>query len=197
MTSIAKINVPDKKAAILEATLDLLSKRGFHDTPMSMIASQSGVSTGIIYHYFSGKEELIYELYREIKLRMLHAVAEGFAEPAPYRERYLVLWRNLVRYHIDHPRETIFLEQFENSPYYKPDWQAAFADEMAPLLTFYQQGVQQGVLKNLPLEIIGELSFMVAVSLAKRHARGTIQLTDALIEAAASASWDAVKAQPN
>jgi AcrR family transcriptional regulator len=194
INSATKTKIPDKRAAILDTTLALLSERGFHDTPMSMIAKRSGVSTGIIYHYFSGKEELIHELYREIKLRMLHTVSEGFQEPAAYRERFLVLWRNLVDYHVDHPTETKFLEQFENSPYYKPDWQAAFADDMAPLLAFFQQGTQEGVLKDLPLPVIGELSCMVAVSLAKRHISGTIQLTEDLIEAAASASWDAVKA---
>ena len=58
-------------------------------------------------------------------------------------------------------------------------------------------GVQMStfdLLKDLPLEVIGELSFMVAVSLAKRHIRGTIQLTDELVDAAANASWDAVQA---
>jgi AcrR family transcriptional regulator len=190
-----RTKIQDKRAAILETTLALLSERGFHDTPMSMIARRSGVSTGIIYHYFSGKEELIYELYREIKLRMLHTIAEGFDEPGTYRERFLVLWRNLIQYHLDHPQETVFLEQFENSPYYKPDWQATFADEMAPLIVFFQQGIQEGVLKDLPIEVIGELSFMVAVSLAKRHIRGAIQLTDTLIDAAANASWDAIERQ--
>ena len=63
------------------------------------------------------------------------------------------------------------------------------------MLAFFQRGTQEGVLKDLPLEVIGELSFMVAVSLAKRHISGTIQLTEDLIEAAASASWDAVRRQ--
>jgi AcrR family transcriptional regulator len=193
MTSAAKTSVHDKRTAILETTLDLLSERGFHDTPMSMIAKQSGVSTGIIYHYFSGKEALIHELYREIKLKMLGAIAEGFLEQSTYREQFLVLWRNVVRYHVDHPRETRFLEQFENSPYYRPDWQAAFADEMAPFVTWFQQGVREGALKGLPFGVAAELSLMVAVSLAKQHIRGTIQLTDELIDAAADASWDAVK----
>jgi AcrR family transcriptional regulator len=190
----AKANVPNKRAAILETTLDLLSERGFHDTPMSMIAKQSGVSTGIIYHYFAGKKELIYELYREIKLKMLGAITEGFVEQVTYRERFHVLWHNVVRYHIDHPRETVFLEQFENSPYYQPDWQAAFADEMAPFVAWFQQGVREGALKDLPFEVAAELSLMVAVSLAKRHIRGTIQLADALMDDAANASWDAIKA---
>ena len=56
-TSVEK-STSDKRTAILEATLNLISERGFHDTPMSLIAKASGASTGIIYHYFASKEEL-------------------------------------------------------------------------------------------------------------------------------------------
>jgi AcrR family transcriptional regulator len=64
----------DKETAILEATLDLIAERGFHNTPMSQIAKQSGVSAGIIYHYFDNKEALIYELYRDIKKRYMEGL---------------------------------------------------------------------------------------------------------------------------
>lgn len=192
--SASSATVPDKRAAILETTLDLISKRGFHDTPMSAIAKESGVSTGIIYHYFASKEELILELYKEIKYNMIRAVLEGHSEQAHYRERFLLWWRQLVRYYIDHPKEAKFLMQFENSPYYDPKLQEIFADELMPFITsFFVQGIQEGVLKNIRLEISSELSFGVAISLAKQHIRGAIKLNDEMIDAAASASWDALK----
>ena len=83
MNGTTKTKIPDKRAAILETTLDLLSERGFHDTPMSMIARQSGVSTGIIYHYFDGKDELMDELYKEIKRNFGLALAENFDPKQP------------------------------------------------------------------------------------------------------------------
>ena len=45
-------HIADKRAAILGSTLKLLSERGLHDTPMSLIVKESGVSTGNVYHYF-------------------------------------------------------------------------------------------------------------------------------------------------
>jgi len=39
-------NISDKRTAILDATLALISERGFHNTPMSLIAKTAGVSTG-------------------------------------------------------------------------------------------------------------------------------------------------------
>lgn len=192
---MSSTTVSDKRSAILETTLDLISKRGFHNTPMSMIAKESGVSTGIIYHYFAGKEELIYELYKEIKYNMIRTVLEGYSEQTSYRERFFLWWRQLIRYYIDHPKEAKFLEQFENSPYYDPQLQEIFADELMPFITsFFVQGIQEGVLKNIPLEIGSELSFGVAILLAKQHIRGAITLDDEMIDAATNASWDALKA---
>jgi AcrR family transcriptional regulator len=125
---------------------------------------------------------------------MIRAVLEGHSEQAPYRERFLLWWRQLVRYYIDHPKEARFLMQFENSPYHDPKLQEIFADELMPFITsFFVQGIQEGVLKNIRLEISAELSFGVAISLAKQHIRGAIELDDEMIDAAASASWDALK----
>jgi len=65
--SVPKDNRPsDKRGAILDAALHLIAERGFHNTPVSKIAEVSGVSAGIIYHYFDSKDELIQELYREV-----------------------------------------------------------------------------------------------------------------------------------
>jgi len=186
--------VPDKRSAILETTLDLISKRGFHNSPMSAIAKESNVSTGIIYHYFASKDELILELYKEIKHKMIQVVLEGYSEQASYRERFWLWWHQLIRYYINHPKEANFLEQFENSPYYDPHFQEIFMDDLAPFITsFFVQGIQEGVLKNIRLEISSELSIGVAISLAMQHIRGVIQLDDEMIDDAANASWDALK----
>ena len=114
-TSVEK-DVSDKRAAILEATLTLISERGFHNTPMSLIAKTSGVSAGIIYHYFSGKEELINELYKEIKLETIRAMLAGCSEDLSLNEQFLGMWANYIHYSLNHPTKSSFLEQFENSP---------------------------------------------------------------------------------
>lgn len=192
-TVSVKARVSDKRSSILEATLDLISERGFHNTPMSLIAKASGVSAGIIYHYFSGKEELIYELYREIKTDLLQATLEGYSEDLPIRERFLQIWFNVTRYSMQHPEETAFLEQFENSPYSKPSLQEAFSEDMARLVEFANEGIQEGVFKDLPLSVSMELTFGVAVSLAKQHIAGEVVLDDELLHATANACWDAIR----
>jgi len=78
-------HVEDKRQAILDATLRLISKNGFHGTAMSKIAQEAGVSTGSIYHYFDSKDELIDELYKAIKRRSARAVLEDFDRNQPVK----------------------------------------------------------------------------------------------------------------
>ena len=130
-TAVEK-NTSDKRTAILEATLDLISERGFHNTPMSLIAKTSGVSAGIIYHYFSGKEELINVLYKEIKLETIQAMLADYSEDLSLNERFLGIWYNFVRYSLNHPTKGSFLEQFENSPYIKHVMGEDFMQAIAP-----------------------------------------------------------------
>jgi len=183
----------DKRTAILEATLALISERGFHNTPMSLIAKTSGVSTGIIYHYFSSKEELISELYKDIKFEFIRTMLADYSEDLSLKERFLGMWFNLVRYGLNYPTKGLFLEQFENSPYTKCVVKEDFEHAIAPFFDFCQQGVEAGILKPLPPLVLFDLGFSTAIFLVKRHAAGVVVLDDELMQTTANACWDAIK----
>ena len=86
----------DKRTDILNATLTLVSEKGFHGTPTSMIAREADVGTGTIYRYFDNKEDLIDQLYKHLKLQMSKAVLEGFNDELPLREGFRLLWINTI-----------------------------------------------------------------------------------------------------
>lgn len=46
-------------AAIKQAALELFAHNGYHSTSISQIAREAAISKGLIYNYFSGKEELL------------------------------------------------------------------------------------------------------------------------------------------
>ena len=46
------------KIKILDAAFDVFVKNGYNNTTMSHIVSESGLSKGAIYHYYSSKKEL-------------------------------------------------------------------------------------------------------------------------------------------
>jgi len=183
----------DKRTAILDAALELISERGFHNTPVSLIAETAGVSTGIVYHYFSSKEELISELYKKIKLETIRAMLTDCSEDLALRERFLGIWFNLVHYSLSHPVQGLFLEQFENSPYIKCVQEKDFAQAVAPFFDLFQQGVKEETFKPLPPLVLFDLGFSAAISLVKRHVAGVVVLDDELVQAVADACWDAVR----
>jgi AcrR family transcriptional regulator len=184
----------DKRVAILNAALGLIAERGFHNTPVSKIADVSGVSAGIIYHYFEGKDELIQELYREVKLEMLQSMTDGYSTDLGYRERFDLLWVNAIRHILSHRDHAAFLEQFESSSYMEPTLPEDVMAEIDLIMGFYSDGVADGVLKDLPEPVLLSLSTGVAASLVKQHFAGVLVLDDDLSAAAANACWDAISA---
>jgi len=183
----------DKQEAIFYATLELISERGFHDAPASLIAREAGVGVGTIYRYFENKEDLIDELYKRLRLQLAEAMLVDYSVDLPLRERFRRIWLNTACYCIDHPLEMAFMEQYTNSPYLKPETAAVHADYFQPLHDFIENGVYEGVLKDLPPEIFASLTLDVAVSLAKKHRAGAIALDETVLERAVDACWDAVK----
>jgi AcrR family transcriptional regulator len=182
-----------KRSAILEATLELISEQGFHGTAMSEIADRAGVGAGTIYRYFEGKEDLITQLYLEIKREKGKAFLVGYAEDLSLRDRFRTLWLNMLHYYMQHPQETAFIEQFDNSPYMTAEVKEAHAEDFEPLLRFFHYAFREGVFKEMPLGMLGSFTVGVAVSLAKQHAAGELMLDEGTQELAMNACWDALK----
>ena len=68
----------ERRSQILTQALRLFASRGLAATKIADIAAAAGVSQGLIYHYFSSKEEIFTELIR-------HAYA-GISAAARYLE---------------------------------------------------------------------------------------------------------------
>lgn len=67
---------------ILDSALELFGAEGYENASVNAICEHAGISKGIVYHYFSGKEELYLSCCRESASRMeeylrSHPVPEG------------------------------------------------------------------------------------------------------------------------
>ena len=183
----------DKRNAILQATLALISQRGFHGTSMSQIAREAGVSAGIIYYYFDGKDELIHELYRTTKRNFGRAVVRNFERDQPLTAQIRQLLGIMIRYYVQRPLESAFLEQYTRSPYYRPEIEAEASQYYLPVLETFQAGQQEMIIKDLPPPVIAAFTLDVATSLAQQHAAGFLDLTNELVTQIIEASWEAIR----
>jgi TetR/AcrR family transcriptional regulator, fatty acid metabolism regulator protein len=66
----------NKRRLIMDAAVRVFARRGFHHCRVSDVADEAGVAYGLVYHYFSSKEEILDTLFLERWQIMLDAIAE-------------------------------------------------------------------------------------------------------------------------
>jgi TetR/AcrR family transcriptional regulator, fatty acid metabolism regulator protein len=77
----------DKRRVILDAAVRVFARQGFHTCRVSDIADEAGVAYGLVYHYFSSKEEILDTLFLERWDVMLAAIAEADSSGRSPREK--------------------------------------------------------------------------------------------------------------
>jgi AcrR family transcriptional regulator len=71
----------DKRRLILDSAITVFARRGFHSCRVSDVADEAGVAYGLVYHYFSSKEEILNTLFTERWQLMLDAIVEIDGRP--------------------------------------------------------------------------------------------------------------------
>ncbi|MGH2955268.1 MAG: TetR/AcrR family transcriptional regulator [Solirubrobacterales bacterium] len=84
---MAKAPAIDRRRQILDAAIRVFARQGFHACRVSDIAREAEVAYGLVYHYFSSKEQVLNELFVERWSLLLRAIEEIDARPIPPREK--------------------------------------------------------------------------------------------------------------
>ena len=77
----------EKRRVILDAAVRVFARQGFHTSRVADIADEAGVAYGLVYHYFSSKEEILDTLFQERWDVMLAAISEADAENSEPRAK--------------------------------------------------------------------------------------------------------------
>lgn len=183
----------NKREAILHATLHLLAHKGFHGFSIKQVADSAGVAAGTVYLYFNDREDLILQLHTQIMDQVAQHI---FAEHDPqqplfeqFRQLCLSLWHLFKR----NPEIVLSKNQFDHLP---PDLlrnrHADAKTTFYPLISFFERGRKEGVLKDLPDDILFSLGFEHYFALARKVMIGLVDLDDRVLEALILAGWDAI-----
>ncbi len=152
-------DVQDKRAAIITAALILFNRRGFHGTPTSMISEQAGISAGTLFLYFKTKNDLINSVYFGAKERMGQAIYKGYEDEPDIRNKVKRIWGNIIRWGVENPEEFMFIQQFSSSPYITDITQEEVEKNFMFLYDVIDDGVKNGVLKNLDRRLAMEMLY--------------------------------------
>jgi TetR/AcrR family fatty acid metabolism transcriptional regulator len=75
----------EKRRLILDAAVRVFAHKGFHTSRVGDIAEEAGVAHGLLYHYFSSKDEVLETIFRETWSDLLAEIDEIEASDAPAR----------------------------------------------------------------------------------------------------------------
>jgi TetR/AcrR family fatty acid metabolism transcriptional regulator len=84
---MAKAPPVDKRRQILDAAVRVFARQGFHSTRVSDIADEAGVAYGLVYHYFTSKDEVLNDLFSERWSLLLTAIDESDRSAASPRDK--------------------------------------------------------------------------------------------------------------
>ncbi len=107
----------DKRDRILDAALALFAERGFHGTPVPLVAERAQVGAGTIYRYFASKEALVNALYRRWKLAFIDCITLDFPLDKTTRAQWSHVFRRAVEFAQKNPQAFDFLELHHHAPY--------------------------------------------------------------------------------
>ncbi|MBX3495356.1 MAG: TetR/AcrR family transcriptional regulator [Parvibaculum sp.] len=86
-TDKVSARLAETRCGILDAARDLVAEGGFAAAQVSEVARRAGIATGTIYRYFSSKEELCRQIFREVSAQEMDRLALIAASDAPARTR--------------------------------------------------------------------------------------------------------------
>jgi AcrR family transcriptional regulator len=76
---------PTTRQRIVAAAVSLFAEQGFDATSVNQVVQRAAVAKGALYHHFSSKDDLLYEVYRELverQLAGLQAIVARDLDPA-------------------------------------------------------------------------------------------------------------------
>jgi len=77
----------DTRRKIYEAAMELFREKGFEQTTMRDIAAKAGVALGGAYYYFSSKDSIVLEFYREMQETSNESIVQALAGQKKLKER--------------------------------------------------------------------------------------------------------------
>lgn len=181
-----------KQDAIIIATVKLVNEIGFVACSVSKIAKEAKVSPATLYIYYRNKEDLLVSTYMDIKRSLSMAILKDFDESQPVRDIVKAIWLNTFDFISRHPEKFQFTEQFANSPYSSLVDKDETSKYFEPLARVVRRGIEEKIIKDVPLEIIKVFIFHPVMILANIRLCSDFEMTRENIETAFMLAWDAI-----
>ncbi|UMB55038.1 TetR/AcrR family transcriptional regulator [Lutibacter sp. A64] len=181
----------NKKEAILQSAIELLTEKGVHNTPMSAIAKAAGTGMGTIYNYFLNKEELINAIYVNIKQQEKDVFLD-FDTAKPIKTQFENYFVSMIEFFIANQNYFMFMEQLQASPIITKESRDEGGKSIASVYALLIKGKKERIIKNVGIEEL--LMFIGGAVLAYlRWYFNQKEIKDSSLKNQIKMVWDAIK----
>jgi AcrR family transcriptional regulator len=144
------------KQTINNVAVDLFFRKGYFATSVSEIARGCGIQKASIYHHFSGKEELLFNIMNATMQELLSTLENGLARADGTEARMRAAVRGHVRFHLKRQKETFIAsselrglstERFDAIVARRDAYERLFQD-------LIRQGIDQGVFAAADVKVL-------------------------------------------
>ena len=94
-----------KRAQLLGTAAALMARKGYHRTSIRDVARETGFSLAGMYHYFSSKEDLLYQIQHRAFASLLEEQEEVVAGETTAEEKLRAILRNHLSFFTRHANE--------------------------------------------------------------------------------------------
>lgn len=183
----------DKRTIILDTALDLFTKQGLQQTPMSQISKESGIAVGTMYHHFKSKDELINGLFLEDKKRFGAYIKFTDKEKTlSIKERFSILWRNCYDFYIDYPKNFLFSSSIIYSPLISEDTRSEARQYYQEAIDFIKEGVEKQTFQNVDIPLLMRWYYLSVSVFAQVVIAKEVEANETNINKAIEMAWNSL-----
>jgi len=182
-----------KRMALLKATLHLVNNNGFHDAPMSKIAKMAEMSPATIYIYFENKQDLINQLYLEMKAVFSAQAFKNYNEEQCVKESFKQIWYNIAKFKLNQTEESNFLSQCDNTPIIDENIKREGLKHLQPLVNLWERGVSENIIKPVSPYLMYAFTIYPLAFLTNTQHKEHCPLNNEKLKEAFNIAWDSIK----
>jgi len=188
-----RVKSNEKRTALLNATLSLINNNGFHDAPMSKIAKLAGISPATIYIYFECKQDLINQLYLEVKEAFSNHAFLNFSEESPVKMGFESIWYQIADFKLRFEDKSNFLSLCDNAPMVDEHIRKEGLKHLQPLLMLWERGQKEGIIKSISPYILYAFTIYPLAFLTNVKQKKACEFDKIKLDEAFHVAWDSIK----
>ena len=189
---MARPKSDDKRNAILAAATEVVAEQGLA-APTAKIAKLAGVAEGSLFTYFATKEELLNQLYLELKSDLREAMLSALPQAATARNKLSHAWQQYVHWGVNFPKKRQVLAQLGVSERISAQIKAEGNRAFTEINALLEESIAAGALRERPAAFAGALMGALAEATMDFMAKDPAQAED-YASSGFEAFWNAMTA---